>query len=301
MAGSSLVIGCEDGHMLRGHLWEPVSSAQGAAGAVVVIAGATGVKASYYHRYAAFLAENGFTVITFDYRGIGQSRGSTIKNLAASWYDWGMKDLDAVLGWALLHCGEHKLHVVGHSFGGFGVGVAGNGRRINRLLTVGAQHAYWRDYRPGHRLRLWWRWHALMPAVAWWYGYFPGKRLGWLEDLPQGVAMDWARGRKDFTAGRAGPLRQQIQAHQASFTAPTLAVAATDDPFATDVAVARALSYYPNSPATVVRLKPQDFDRAEIGHFSLFHSRFRHTFWQGTLQWLRDGVNPWPQHQARID
>lgn len=189
----------------------------------------------------------------------------------------------------------------GSHFGGFGVGLAANGRRINRLLTVGAQHAYWRDYRPGQRLRLWWRWHALMPALACWNGYFPGKHLGWLEDLPQGVAMDWARGRKDFTARRAGPLRQQIQAHQASFTAPTLAVAATDDPFATDVAVARALSYYPNSPATIVLLKPQDFDRAEIGHFSLFHSSFRHTFWPGTLQWLREGVNPWPQHQARID
>ncbi|GAC1373362.1 MAG: alpha/beta fold hydrolase [Pseudarthrobacter sp.] len=292
MTGISLTIRCEDGYVLKGHLWEPGKEPE-AAGAVVVIAGATGVKAAYYHRYAVFLAENGFTVITFDYRGIGQSRDSTLKNLQASWYDWGLKDLDAVLGWALTHRGEKKLHAVGHSFGGFGVGLASNGRRINRLLTVGAQHAYWRDYRPGHRLGLWWRWHTLMPILTRWNGYFPGRRLGWLEDLPKGVAMDWARGPKDFTTGRPGPTRQKMQAHQSSFTAPTLAVAATDDPFATEAAVARTLSYYPNSPAAMVRLKPQDFDRAEIGHFALFHSSFRHTFWPGTIQWLRHGVNPW--------
>ncbi|MGM9474399.1 alpha/beta hydrolase family protein [Pseudarthrobacter sp. YS3] len=289
----SLTISCDDGYVLRGHLWEPSSSEEGRLGAVVVIAGATGVKATYYHRYAAFLAENGFTSITFDYRGIGQSRESTLKNLPASWYDWALKDLDAVLEWAQINCAEKHLHVVGHSFGGFSVGLARNGRRINRLLTVGAQHAYWRDYRPGHRLGLWWRWHILMPALAIWNGYFPGKRLGWLEDLPKGVAMDWARSPRDFTTGGAGHARELIRAHQASFTAPTLAVAATDDPFATETAVLRGLSYYPNSSAILVQLNPQDFGRAEIGHFSLFHSSFRDTFWMGTIRWLRDGVNPW--------
>lgn len=291
MAPIALTIDCEDGYVLWGHLWEPPE--QERAGAVVLIAGATGVKATYYHRYAAFLAENGFTVITFDYRGIGQSRDSSIKNLRASWYDWGLKDLDAVLGWALRNRTGMELNVVGHSFGGFGVGLASNARWINRLLTVGAQHAYWRDYRPGHRLRLCWRWHTLMPVLTWWNGYFPGRKLGWLEDLPKGVAMDWARGPKDFTTGRTGRIRHELRAHQASLTAPTLAVAATDDPFATEAAVARTLAYYPNSPALTVQLKPQDFDRTQIGHFALFHNSFRHTFWPGTIQWLRHGANPW--------
>jgi predicted alpha/beta hydrolase len=105
--------------------------------------------------------------------------------------------------------------------------------------------------------------------------------------------MDWARSPRDFTTGGAGHAREVIRAHQASFTAPTLAVAATDDPFATETAVLRGLSYYPNSSAILVQLKPQDFGRAEIGHFSLFHSSFRDTFWMGTIRWLRDGVNPW--------
>ena len=293
MAGTALTVRCRDGYVLRGHLWEPSLAELESATAVVVIAGATGVKADYYHRYAAFLAENGFTAITFDYRGIGESRNFTIRNLRASWYEWGLKDLDAVLGWALTNCGGRELNVVGHSFGGFAAGLADNGRQATRLLAVGAQHAYWRDYRPGHRLGLWWRWHTVMPLLTWWHGYFPGQRLGWLEDLPKGVATDWARSPKDFNTRLPAQSGKEIRRNQASFTAATLAVAATDDPFATEAAVARGLSYYPNSPAILGQLKPEDFGRSEIGHFAPFHSHFRDTFWAGSIRWLRDGVNPW--------
>lgn len=291
MTGRALTVRCEDGYELRGHIWEPCSLHGQLSGGAVVVVGATGVLASYYHRYASFLAENGFTAITFDYRGIGQSREANIKNLKASWYDWGLKDIDAVLHWAIDNVSQ-DLHVVGHSFGGFGVGLAKHGQQVKRLLTVGAQYAHWRDYRPGHRLHFWWRWHILMPAITLWHGYFPGKSLGWLEDLPKGVALNWARSPKDFPAG-AGPMRKMVREHQTSFTAATLAVSATDDPFASENAIMRGLKYYPNSPAIVVELKPHDLNSPEIGHFALFHDRFRGTFWPGTLQWLRDGTNPW--------
>ncbi|WP_104168861.1 alpha/beta fold hydrolase [Arthrobacter sp. SX1312] len=291
MIGTPLTVRCQDGYELQGTIWRPRSPSTSTSVPAVVIVGATGVSASYYHRYASFLAENGFAAITFDYRGIGRSRGATIRNLKASWYDWGLKDIDAVLEWSLTNIGNNLL-VVGHSFGGFGVGLAKHGREITRLLTVGAQHAHWRDYRSGHRLRFWWRWHMLMPIMTLGLGYFPGKRLGWLEDLPKGVALNWARSRKNFPAG-AGPMREVILAHQSSFTAATLAVSANDDPFASEIAIARGLNYYSNSPATVVVLKPQDLDESKIGHFALFHSRFRDTFWTETLQWLQDGTNPW--------
>ncbi len=135
--------------------------------------------------------------------GVGRSRGPSLRELRLRWYDWGLKDFDAVLVEALRLGAGRRLSVVGHSFGGFGVGLARNGRWVDRLLTVGAQHAYWRDYRRGHRLDFYWRWHVVMPLATLRAGYFPGKRRGWLEDLPAGVALDWARSRKDFTAACA--------------------------------------------------------------------------------------------------
>src|SRR3546814_11795643 len=64
---------CADGVLLAGHLW------QGGGRGLVIINAATGVLARYYHRYAAFLAGRGFDAITYDYRGIGDSRPPRLK------------------------------------------------------------------------------------------------------------------------------------------------------------------------------------------------------------------------------
>ncbi len=47
-----------DGVRLTGHWWR---SAEGAPVATVIVNPATGVHARYYHRYAAYLAANGFS------------------------------------------------------------------------------------------------------------------------------------------------------------------------------------------------------------------------------------------------
>nr|WP_245356602.1 alpha/beta fold hydrolase [Paeniglutamicibacter kerguelensis] len=277
---------------MRGHLFEPAAP-DGPAKGVVVIASATGVLSTYYHRYAAFLAGHGFTAITFDYRGIGASAPESLKGFTVRWHDWGYRDIDAVLAWARTNHPGLPLHYVGHSFGGFGVGLARESRHLTRILTVGAQHAHWRDYAPGHRAGFLCRWHLAMPLAALRHGYFPGRQRGWLEDLPRGVALDWARSRRDFTAVRQREAGANMRRHQRELTAQILAVAATDDPFATPRAMRRALAYTPNARHQLARISPQELDQPELGHFALFHARFADTFWVDTLAWLGGGLNPW--------
>lgn len=280
---------CADGRGLAGHEF-PVPDGVEKLGTVVV-ACATAVKAGYYHRYAAFLAANGFAGVTFDYRGIGQSRGGSLRGQHVRWHEWGSLDIDAVLAWALAHSDGLPVHFVGHSFGGFGVGLAGNAARLSRILTVGAQHAYWRDLCVRHQAGHWGRAVLTLVLVAV-FGYFPAKRLGMMEDLPAGVALDWARSRKDFTTAAAASQRSTLRAHQAAVTAPILALAADDDSYATIPAMERAVAYTPNSPSRVIHLRPEQYGETSLGHFALFHSRYRHTFWEQTLGWLRDGS--WP-------
>ncbi len=278
---------CADGRVLSGSSF-PVPDGVERRGTVVV-ACATAVKASYYHRYAAFLAANGFAAITFDYRGIGQSRGGPLRGQQVRWYEWGLLDIDAVLAWALAQAGGLPVHFVGHSFGGFGVGLAGNAAQLSRILTVGAQHAYWRDLRRRRQLGHWGRALLILPLVAI-LGYFPGRRLGLMEDLPAGVALDFARSRKDFTMTAGASRRKDLRAHQAAVTAPILALAPTDDAYATLPAMERTLAYTPNSPTRVLQLRPAQYGGSKLGHFALFHSSYRDTFWQQTLGWLRDGT-----------
>ncbi len=280
------VFTCPDGRQLHGTVFEVP------AGVVrlgtVVIGCATAVKANYYHRYAAFLAANGFTSVTFDYRGIGASRDGSLRGQKIRWYEWGSLDIDTVLAWALERSGGLPVNFVGHSFGGFGVGLAEHASGLSRILTVGAQHAYWRDLTLRHRAGHWGRAAVMLPLTAV-LGYFPAKRLRLMEDLPTGVALDWARSRRDFTTAATGTLRSELRAHQGAVTAPILALAPDDDPYATIAAIKRAVSYTPNSASRVLHLRPADYGQKSLGHFALFHSRYKDSFWEQTLAWLRDG------------
>ena len=291
IAGQTLKIRCSDGVELIGHRWP---SARRDTLGTVVINPATGVRASYYHYYARFLAAHGFDVITYDYRGIGLSRPPQLRGRPYDWHHWGERDFEAVLRHALDCGGGLPVSVVGHSIGGVLPGYAGSAPEIHRVLTMGAQFGYWRDYQAAHRTRLFWKWHVAMPVLTTMFGYFPGRRLNWLEDLPAGVARHWARSRGHPQHRQAETDDSQVLDRFAAVTAPILAVGVTDDEFATTAAINRALGFFTAAPATRVMLSPADLACQGIGHFDLFHARHAPGFWLDTLLWLRDGINPWP-------
>ncbi|GGF95391.1 alpha/beta hydrolase [Rhizobium wenxiniae] len=286
--GTATSFTCRDGVRLNGHIWparkKPVAR--------VIINAATGVLARYYHYYADFLAGEGFEVLTYDYRGIGLSRPETLRGCGYRWRDWGEQDFDAALRFMTKRAPELPLMVVGHSIGGYLPGLSPEARRIDRMLTMGAQYAWWGDYAAGHRSRLFWRWHMVMPALTAIYGYFPGRKLGWLEDLPAGVANEWSfRGpRMERTHPRHE--REAVLSRFAAVTAPILAICVTDDDIGSAAAIRRTLSYYCNAERIEAGLSPSHYGLDAIGHFSLFHSRHADGFWKDTLSWLKNGVNP---------
>jgi predicted alpha/beta hydrolase len=283
-----------DGVTLGGHWWKV--QGQHLLG-TVIINPATGVLAGYYHRYAAFLARHGFDVLTYDYRGIGLSKPASLRAKPYGWRDWGERDFNAAIQHAIAWEPASPILVVGHSIGGFLPGYAENASKIYRMLTVGAQHAYWPDYMSERRLGLLLKWHVLMPAITAAFGYFPGRRLGWLEDLPAGVVWDWSFGGKRFDARLDDDHRQRILGRFAEVGAPILAISVSDDHFGTMPAIRRTLEYYLTAEVTKVMLEPADLGFARVGHFDLFHSRHESSFWLDTLLWLRDGINPWPQRR----
>lgn len=293
-----VAIACRDGIVLGGHVWAPAGRAEAPHGAVVINP-ATGVAARYYHRYARFLAGHGFHVLTYDYRGIGLSRPARLRGSPHRWRDWGERDCDAALRLMAREAGGPLL-VVGHSIGGFLPGLAESGVLIRRMLTMGAQYAWWMDYAPRQRAALFAKWHLAMPALTALLGYFPGRRLGWLEDLPAGVAREWSFRGPRFETSHPRAERAAVRARMAAVTADILAVAMADDPFGTLPALRRTLGYYTGARRTLVRLAPEDYGRAAIGHFNLFHDSHAAGFWLDTLLWLRDGQNPWPRHAVEV-
>ena len=278
-----------DGFMLGGFSWRHAS--QDTARAVVIINAATSVRCRHYSRFADYLFANGFDVITYDYRGIGESRPASLKGLQASWSDWGALDFEAMLQRAQREFAGQPVDVVGHSFGGCAAGLGASGHLIRRLLTVGAQFAYWRDYAPAHRWRMFGKWHVLMPLLTLIYGYFPGKRLGWLEDTPAGVVRDWSTPTAKYEKRPSGRVIHASSGRLpfAAVTARTLAISLSDDPYGTIAAIERLLGYFSNASTTHLRIEPPDIGEQEVGHFAFFRSAYQATLWPIALSWLQNG------------
>jgi predicted alpha/beta hydrolase len=295
-----------DGYPLGGHCWPATNQDS----PVVVINAATSVVSRYYARFAAYLHQHGLHVITYDYRGIGLSRHGSLKDLSCGWLDWGELDCEAALLEAKRRFPDSPVLAVGHSVGGVLFGLAPSNHLLSRVFTMGAQHAYWPDYQASARWLMRWRWHVVMPTLTRLFGYFPGKRLGWLEDTPAGVVRDWVAPCPDFidtyaACQRSSGSRQlspsQCEALRARFkqvNAPILALSVTDDPFGTVPAIERLLSHFKHSETTHLRITPNDHGVAAIGHFGYFHSRFEPNLWPIALQWLQNArvsCNPYPR------
>lgn len=263
---------------------------------VALINAGAGIDSRYYERFAAFLANSGIPTVIYDYRGIGRSRPESMRGFDASVEYWGSKDCAAVLEWLANRFPGAKRLLIGHSIGGFLTGFAPNGHLIDQMVLIGAHTGYWGDYAPFARPWMYVLWHVWMPLVTRVVGYFPGRRLHLLEDLPRGVALEWAaRRHPDFWWNARTPEGlpdtariNEVLARFGAIRARVLAVRFADDPFATESATKRVLSLFSGCVATQWLLTRADAGGQRIGHFGFFRSRFRDSLWPRVLRWVQE-------------
>jgi len=284
------VLASRDGYPLAASLWKPSDDKPWA---VALVSAGAGIGMRYYYKFAQFLASNGVATLLYDYRGIGRSRPLKLRGFKASVEDWGSKDCAAALDWLTTEFPGAPRIAIGHSVGGFVTGFVTNGHLIDRLLLVGAHTGYWRDYAPTAQVGMYLLWHTLMPAVTHMVGYFPGRLLHLIDDLPANVALEWANRRKpEFwwnkltpegqvdTEWRDGALRRF-----SAINAPTLAIQIADDVFFSEAATARVLGLYRNCPAITMSFRPSDIGLKRIGHFGFFRQRCQ-GLWPNIAKWL---------------
>ncbi|HYO57017.1 alpha/beta fold hydrolase [Archangium sp.] len=278
-----LTIPATDGFPLAATLYSPEEEAHGP---VVLINPATGVKRTLYDRFARFLANRGMHVLTYDYRGIGGSRTEPLRRLPADMKDWGTRDLAGVVDWLVERFPRGPLLAVGHSSGGQLLGLTDRIRHFSALLEVGAQSGYWRHWSGPRRYLLAFLWYAAIPGAVRLLGYFPAKRLGLGEDLPGGVAREWARWCRnpEYISDEHGvPLRP----HFDDFTGPLLAYSFSDDGFAPRASVEALLGFYRHARKEHRHLTPAELGVDTIGHFRWLRSDFSSTLWEAMASWLQ--------------
>jgi predicted alpha/beta hydrolase len=258
--------------------------AEGAAWATLCLAGAMGVRQDFYAPYARFLAQNGIHVLTFDYRGSGWSRPKRLADFATSLTEWAELDLDAMLAEARSPAPHLPLLCVGHSLGGQILGLAPHGEGVRAIVNVTAGSGYYKlNEKMAVHVRL--LWFFVMPLLLPFFGFFPGKRLRMIGDLPLGVAWQWRRWclHPDYVLSEGG----DCYARFARVRAPLLSLSFTDDPMISRRAIERVEESYPNARVESRHIAPRDLGFEGIGHFGFFSGRMRETLWKDSLAWLR--------------
>lgn len=252
------------------------------ARSVVVVAGAMGVGQHCYEKFARFLCSQGFTAITFDYFGSGASLTTPMKDCPVRLTEWATEDCQAVIRFAREQCPGQRLHWIGHSVGGQLLGLTPGVNDLDNIVTIACGSGYWRENAAPTRRVAWLLWYFLAPVSLRLLGYFPGKRLNIVGDLPPNVMRQWRRWclNREYAVGAEGPsVRQQY----AAVRVPITTVAFTDDEMMSRRNTESLHGFFSNAPVTLRFIDPADIGEKHIGHLGWFRDRYRDSLWRAHL------------------
>lgn len=267
-----------DGHRLAISRFAP----QGPCKANVLIAGAMGVRQDYYAPFAESLAAQGFAVTTFDYRGMGYSRTGSLRGLEIDIVTWAEQDVDALIGAAKVH--EAPLYLVSHSLGGQILGLVPRRHEVDAMFTVASGTGYYKHNKT-MPLQVRFLWYVAMPLYTRIFGYFPGKKLRKVGDLPRGVALQWTRWCKhpEYIVDEAG---QPMRDGHANIRIPIFGLSFEDDEYIPKVAIDQLHGFYRAANIERRHLAPKDVGARRIGHFGFFKPQYRESLWPLAADWL---------------
>jgi predicted alpha/beta hydrolase len=281
-----------DGYVLGATLFLP----RGAKRHAVLINSATAVPRKIYKGFAGYLARRGCAVLTYDYRGIGDSRlraligynqPRSLVGFKASMSDWAALDATAAVAWMRERYHHLPLNYVGHSFGGQALGLLANNNEVSRALLIAAQAGYWKLMASPERYRVFALLNFVGTPLTRILGYAPGwSGLG--EDLPKGVFEQWTRWVMSERYLFSDPDLKALS-NFAKYRGALRSLCLSDDPWATRPAVELLCSGFTSASPEILTITPADADTTAIGHLGFFRPEHRDTLWRGAAEWMEAG------------
>lgn len=273
----------EDKYPLSVHLFEP----QNPNGKLLLINSATGVKQQIYFSFAQFFAEQGFTVITYDYRGIGLSKPKKMKGFQASMRIWGTNDYKAVTNYIKNNFPDHQKFCLGHSLGALILGMNEDSKMFEEFIFVGTQNAFVGNLKLKTKIEAYLGFGIAQPLSTKFLGYFPGNWFGLGESLPAGSAFDWRT--LILNKRSTNKLLDKVKDYSKDLTQKVFVIRAEDDSWLTEKGVRSLLQdTYPNMKPTYRLIKTSESEKNEIGHINFFRS-YNNKLWNVILERLEMG------------
>jgi predicted alpha/beta hydrolase len=280
-----------DGYPLAATLFLP----RGAKRNAVLINSATAVHRRLYRGFAGYLAKRGCAVLTYDYRGTGDSRQKSLtgynqpKSLVgfkASMSDWAAQDITAAVAWMRQRYHGMPFAYVGHSFGGQALGLLPNNTEISRALLIAAQAGYWKLMASPERYRVYALLNFMGLPLPRALGYMPGK-AGLGMDLPKDAFLQWV----SWVMSPRYLFDSKLEALQnfPKYKGALRALCLSDDPWATRPAVELLCTGFTSIKPEIITVTPADTGVTSIGHMGFFRAEHRDTLWRGAAEWIQAG------------
>ncbi len=276
-----LLLQTDDEIEITAHIFLPDESSH----KVLLINSATGVKQQVYFSFAQFFAEQGFTVLTYDYSGIGLSKPEKMKGFQSSMRIWGSRDYKALTQFIIKNFPDHQKFCLGHSVGALILGMNKDSEIFNEFLFVGTQNAFVGNLKWRTKIEAVLGFGIVQPLFTELFGYFPAHWFGLGESLPKNCAYDW----RTLILNRksTNKLLLKTDDYSKDLNRKVFVIQAEDDAWLTEKGVKSLLNdTYPNLKPTFRLIKTSESEKGEIGHVNFFRS-YNRNLWNIILNEIK--------------
>ena len=253
-------------------------------GKLLLINSATGVRQQTYQDFAKYFAEKGFTVITYDYRGISLSKPLKMKGFKASMRIWGNTDYKAVTDFITSQYPDHRKFLVGHSVGALILGMNQNSSIFERFCFVATQNTYFGHLKPTVKLLSFFGFGIYQPIITRAMGYFKSYFVNLGETLPKGVSDDWRT--LLMNKKSVNRLLEKTPNFASNLTQDVLYLHMEDDAWITEKGMKLLMEdTFTNMKPIYRTVKVSESTGDKIGHINFFRAKHAE-LWDIVLDWF---------------
>ncbi|MEH2395692.1 MAG: hypothetical protein V7K21_29930 [Nostoc sp.] len=273
-----------DGRKLSARWWQGANAFEHS----VVFIPAFAAPQAYLHCFAGYLAQQGWGVMTFDYRGIGASKDDQLDSFVTL-DDWVNLDIPAAILEVKRRTRTRFLGAITHSVGGQLLGQSPACQSIDGALFISSQRVIPKLFEGISRLRIHYA-YMVFPILIRIFGYLPISKFTLPQPCPSKALLQCMRwGRSGIFTDINGT---NVEDRFADYKSPLIMLTISDDYDYASVAAVEALaSLYVGATVRHEVINPLDYGLERIGHFGFFHRRAPQKLWFQVEGWLKQLVS----------
>lgn len=270
----------QDQYHITATIFEPIIPAS----KLLLVNAATGVKQQTYYDFAEYFSRQGFTVITYDYRGVSMSKPRKMKGFFANMRVWGTMDFKTITSYIKTHYPHHQKYVVGHSVGALILGMNKESEIFDKLCFVATQNTYWKHLKPKVKLMSVLGFGLYQPIATRLKGYFETHLVNLGESLPKGVSDDWRT--LIMHPKSINKLLEKTPNCSRDLTQEVLYLHMEDDEWITEKGMKLLMKHtYPQMKPTYRTIKVSESNGEAIGHINFFRKKHQ-SLWTLVSDWF---------------